>query len=228
MNSPVQPTSVETMNMGEEEKLSIYMTGADEDSVFIREVASAIESMGHEVELPRRLEEDSIISELKNRARLILKEMDDPLPLKMDLQMFLSFSSLDEDIVQAFGNELRSRGVRIWNFTSRIRGVGFGPNWVEGELQALSTCCSFVVFFSRSSIKSEHVIFELDFMLERMKRRSGIFLCIVFLEDLSFVLPESVSVINLYEMEVANAAEIFKQRAVAFYRDYLDSSRDRN
>jgi hypothetical protein len=69
-------------------------------------------------------------------------------------------------------------------------------------------------------------MFELDFTLERMKRRSGIFFCVVFLEELPLLFPETVPVIDLYKMQVAEAAKCFFEKAVAFYRTHIDSHRE--
>jgi hypothetical protein len=98
----------------EEEKLSIYLTGAEEDRVFLRAVAAGLESTGHEIAVPTRLEDHpDIISELKERAGLILKEMESPQPIELEAKIFLSFSGQDENIVRTFGHELGRRGVSV-------------------------------------------------------------------------------------------------------------------
>jgi hypothetical protein len=209
----------------DEKQLGIFLTGFEEDGPFIRAVAAALEAMGHETELPARLEDyPGVVSELKKRARRILREMKGPQPLEMELRIFLSFSSHDAAIVREFGHELGHRGMRFWNFTSSM--FGFGPYWIEGELKALSTCSGFTAFLSKSSLESVQVGFEIDFILERISCRSGIFFCIVLLEELPLQLPEPIPVIDLSKTGVAEAAKMFIEKAVTFYRSYIDSTHE--
>ena len=81
-------------------------------------------------------------------------------------EVFLSYSSLDQDFATKIAELLCRHGIPVWHGPTSIRG---GEQWQDEIGDALERCDWFVILLSPNSMKSMWVKRELTFALEERR-----------------------------------------------------------
>lgn len=89
-------------------------------------------------------------------------------------EVFLSYSLADGKIARKLCDKLESVGISVWYTT---RDIMPGENWRNAVTDALRQCRVFIVIFSEISMRSEHVLNELDLAFRRLRKHDE--LCIL-------------------------------------------------
>lgn len=79
---------------------------------------------------------------------------------------FISYSSRDKNIADNLCAKLESRGVRVWYAPRDVRGP-----YASAIVEAIERCTHFVVILSQSSIRSQHVLNEVDLAFEALPNK---------------------------------------------------------
>lgn len=220
--------------MAKEEKrnLHFYLIHAPEDRELTSFIAESLRSVGAEVHGRTCWKREYGFDEgetarLQELCRDHLRRMDEFQPMKMKLQLFLSYAHEDLHDVRRFSEELTRLGLNTW---MDDKDLALGDDWIDQVFQALVSCSGIILVFSRNCLMSDVVGHEIGFFLERMSRQEGIFLCTVLLDKLGFgdfekYLRQHTLLIDLYKMTTEDAARLLIEKVVEFYKELFGSSR---
>ena len=79
---------------------------------------------------------------------------------------FISYSSLDKNIADIICTEIENRGIKAWYAP---RDILYG-NYAEAIVTAIMKCTHFIVIVSQNSLKSQHVLNEIDLAFKELAR----------------------------------------------------------
>ncbi len=96
-------------------------------------------------------------NELKNTTAQITKT---------EKLAFISYSSLDKNIADIVCRELEGNGIKVWYAP---RDIAYG-NYAEAIVTAIMKCNYFIVIISKNSLKSHHVLNEIDIAFKELDR----------------------------------------------------------
>lgn len=203
----------------------VHLSHAPADSHLASSLAEGLKKAGFAVVSrtiqPRGRSDDSVeAEEFRRRAQPYLKKLKGPDPLEMDLRVYLSYATEDFEDVFRFHLELLRMGMFTFLDQSEIMGIHMGEDWMKCILQNLSTCCSLACFLSPHSLQSAFMGHEVSFFLERMRLRSGCFLCVVLMQkmEIGALGDLGVPVIEFYRLSAKDAAKQFVDHMVEFYQ----------
>ena len=86
-------------------------------------------------------------------------------PISAEQEVFISYSSKDQDVADRILHAVESKGIRCW-IASRDMHEGSYPRQIMQQIRA---CKVFLILLSVHSVKSEHVKNELDRAFSRLK-----------------------------------------------------------
>ena len=89
---------------------------------------------------------------MKNQYFIVNKKTDD------DRLTFISYSSKDKNVADNLCVKLESRGMKCWYAPRDVSR----DNYAQAIVEAIERCTHFVVIISANSLKSEHVLNEID------------------------------------------------------------------
>lgn len=99
---------------------------------------------------------------LKNMYSLLMDTKEDE-PLKRRPRVFISYSSVDQDVTTALGETLEQRGIDVWYAPRNVSG-----DYATAIVNAIDRATHFVVIISKSSLASEHVLNEIDLAFHKL------------------------------------------------------------
>ena len=102
----------------------------------------------------------AIASYMEHSYNLLNQQKEDTLPSakeKRKAVAFLSYSSADKNIADNLCSKLENRGVQVWYAPRDVKGP-----YAQAITQAIERSSHFVVILSENSLKSEHVLNEID------------------------------------------------------------------
>lgn len=108
----------------------------------------------------RRLEESHSVSIERNR-----KQYRETVPLAEDCA-FISYSSEDKAVADQLCGALEKEGIGVWYAPRDIKTT----DYASAIAAAILNCRYFVVILSRNSLRSEHVLNEIDLAFQEMHR----------------------------------------------------------
>ena len=85
-------------------------------------------------------------------------------PAAKDELAFISYSSKDKNIADNLCAKLEARGIRVW-YAPRDISAG---DYAGAIVDAITRCTKFVVILSRNSMRSNHVLNEIDLAFNRI------------------------------------------------------------
>jgi len=105
-----------------------------------------------------------IVEALQNSYNLKAMELTkDATKPKKKLRAFISFSSPDKNIADNLCSKLENRGVQVWYAPRDV----VGP-YAAAITEAIANATHFVVILSENSLKSEHVLNEIDLAFQNL------------------------------------------------------------
>lgn len=79
---------------------------------------------------------------------------------------FISYSSKDKDVAGNLCAKLEARNIRVW-YAPRDVGAG---DYASSIVNAISHCTKFIVILSQKSLRSNHVLNEIDLAFNQLQR----------------------------------------------------------
>lgn len=105
-----------------------------------------------------------IADNLKKSLRFIKKEkIVEPIVKKQKGLAFISYSSADKNIADNLCFKLESKGIKVWYAPRDVKGP-----YAEAITKAIEASSRFIVILSKNSIKSEHVLNEIDLAFQKL------------------------------------------------------------
>ena len=92
------------------------------------------------------------------------KGMDKPYPGAG--MAFISYSSKDKNIADNLCSKLESKGIKVWYAPRDI----LTSDYASAIVSAITKCSLFIVILSRNSIRSNHVLNEIDLAFKELQR----------------------------------------------------------
>jgi hypothetical protein len=92
------------------------------------------------------------------------------------MQVFLSYSTADEDFAKKLGSHLSMRGIEVWDPSEQLLP---GDNWALKIGQALEESRAMIVLLSPDSMKSEWVRRDIEYALGDRNYEGRIFPVVV-------------------------------------------------
>jgi hypothetical protein len=128
------------------------------------------------------------------------------------MQVFLSYSTADEDFAKKLGSHLSRRGCRVWLSSEQLFP---GDNWLLKTGEALQQSKAMVVLLSPDSIKSEWMRREIEYAIGDRNYKGRVFPVVVRPTD------EVPWILRKFPILRANnnPAEISKRIATALRRE---------
>ena len=96
---------------------------------------------------------------MKNKAPQVAK-------IDGDYLAFISYSSKDKNIADNLCAKLEARGMKCWYAPRDVNR----DNYAQAIVEAIESCTHFVVIISEHSLKSEHVLNEIDLAFNETSR----------------------------------------------------------
>lgn len=82
---------------------------------------------------------------------------------QVNAMTFISYSSKDKNVADNLCAKLEASGMRAWYAPRDVRGA-----YADAIVRAIESCTHFVVILSENSMKSQHVLNEIDLAFQRL------------------------------------------------------------
>lgn len=105
---------------------------------------------------------------IKNSYNLIIQKGNaevakEPIPLKENIKVFISYSSVDTPVAEMLSNKLEQSGIKTWYAKRDVEGA-----YARAIAMAVDSSTHFIVILSKDSVKSEHVLNEVDLAFQKL------------------------------------------------------------
>ena len=141
-------------------------------------------------------------------------------------QIFLSYATPDQDLVENFADRLLQYGVKVWVYS--IDKTLSGGTWGEIETR-IDEAEVFAFAASVDSCDADGQRREFELAIEKVRRRGKeLRLLPIVLRDFPFSeLPTALQRVNGFRLDAYNVESMAQQVARAFFPDLFDNERDK-
>ena len=136
---------------------------------WVRDIHIITRNQGQAYQFARALETSYSFAQSSTRADAAVPGAD--APQTADKLAFISYSSGDKNIADNLCVKLESRGIKAWYAPRDVRSGDYASSIVD----AIERCTHFVVIIGEHSLKSQHVLNEIDLAFHRLGK--GVTFC---------------------------------------------------
>ena len=113
----------------------------------------------------RREEKARLISDYVQKSLSVRTQSPEAEPVEESSRpmAFISYSSEDRNIADNLCCKLESKGIRVWYAPRNVKGA-----YAEAITEAIDGCTHFIVILSENSMKSQHVLNEIDLAFQKL------------------------------------------------------------
>ena len=136
---------------------------------WVRDIHIITRNQGQAYQFARALDTSYSFAQSSTQADVLLP--DKVAPQTADKLAFISYSSGDKNIADNLCVKLESRGIKAWYAPRDVRSGDYASSIVD----AIERCTHFVVIIGEHSLKSQHVLNEIDLAFHRLGK--GVTFC---------------------------------------------------